>query len=226
MTERLSVRDITYSYGPVPVLAGAGFDAPAGDIVGLIGPNGAGKTTMMRMCVGLLQPAGGTVRLEGRRLPEALARVRVSYFAGESAMPPGVRVNAWTTLFLGAGRSSRDRRRIATLSRGSRQFVGLRAALAVPAVRVVVLDEPWEGLDPDATRWLNQSLRAKQHEGAAILVSSHRLHDLADVCTRFVFLDGGLATTIAAKDIAEAGRVTGADVLAAFDELRKLRCAG
>ena len=78
------------------------------------------------------------------------------------------------------------------LSRGSRQMVGLRAYLAPPRAALYLLDEPWEGLDPDAARWLSMLLQQHRQAGSGILVSSHRLHDLAGVCDRYVFLSDGV----------------------------------
>jgi ABC-2 type transport system ATP-binding protein len=77
------------------------------------------------------------------------------------------------------------------LSRGTRQRVGLEAMLASDRASLFLFDEPWEGLDPDASRWLSDRLSAKKRAGAAIVVSSHRIHDLASVCDRCAFLVGG-----------------------------------
>ena len=83
-----------------------------------------------------------------------------------------------------------------------------------------MLDEPWEGLDPDASRWLTEAMRARRDAGVTILVSSHRLHDLAGVCDRYVFLDRGFATIVAGEAVARNGVVTGDGLLAAFDAVR------
>jgi len=85
---------------------------------------------------------------------------------------------------------------------------------------LIVLDEPWEGLDPDASRWLTEAMRARRDAGVTILVSSHRLHDLAGVCDRYVFLDRGFATIVAGEALARNGVVTGDGLLAAFDAVR------
>jgi ABC-2 type transport system ATP-binding protein len=77
------------------------------------------------------------------------------------------------------------------LSRGTRQSLGLRAVLAGPPADILLLDEPWEGLDPSATKWLTDTLRIWMRKGSAILIASHRLYDLDSICTRFVMLDRG-----------------------------------
>jgi ABC-2 type transport system ATP-binding protein len=90
----------------------------------------------------------------------------------------------------------------------------------VPALRLLVLDEPWEGLDPDASRWLSDAMRDRRAAGTVIVLSSHRLHDLAGVCDRYIFIDRGVGTSIAADTISDRGTVTGEALLAAFDQVR------
>jgi ABC-2 type transport system ATP-binding protein len=77
---------------------------------------------------------------------------------------------------------------------------GLRVVLAGADADLIVLDEPWEGLDPAGSAWLTAILRRWREAGAALLISSHRLHDLDSVCTRFVLLEGGRCHAIAERD--------------------------
>lgn len=112
-------------------------------------------------------------------------------------MPPGVKARGWASLF---NVDSNDNRRLGTLSRGSRQLFGLRVALAGTNADVIILDEPWEGLDPAGSAWLTDVLRRWRDAGAALLISSHRLHDLDSVCTRFVLLQGGRCHSISDRD--------------------------
>jgi ABC-2 type transport system ATP-binding protein len=158
--------------------------------------------------------------MNGSSVRAALERIRVGYFAGEFTVPSTVRTQAWRALFHEIDRGPDDRP-VRHLSRGTRQLLGLRTLFALPALRLVVLDEPWEGLDPDAARWLSASLQARRGSGAAALVSSHRLHDLAGVCDRFVFLDAGTVTIRSAREIDREGRLTGQSLLATFDRLRE-----
>jgi len=190
------------------------------EAVGLIGPNGAGKTTLLRIGVGLLRPDTGLVTLDGEDVIRALSRVSVGYFAGESTMPSSVRAREWLGLFHEVDGCA-DNRPVRELSRGTRQLLGLRMILSLPSLCLLVLDEPWEGLDPDASRWLTDSLRARRDDGTAILVSSHRLHDLAHVCDRYVFLDRGSATSVPASALVQNGNVTGEGLMAAFDKVRE-----
>ena len=219
MTPRVVVQAIGKSYGRRCVLREVSFTANRGEIVGIIGPNGVGKTTLLRIIAGLARADRGFVRLDGLTTGDPKARCGLGYFAGESTVPPSVRSQSWRRLFQEVDAATDDRP-VGLLSRGTRQLLGLRAVFALPALRLILLDEPWEGLDPDASRWLSASMRARRDSGAALLVSSHRLHDLAGVCDRYVFLDDGVATSTEATALTQGGQVSGDALLAAFDAVR------
>jgi ABC-type multidrug transport system ATPase subunit len=220
MTPVLSFDEVTRRYGKKQILRGVTFCVDPGEAVGLIGPNGAGKTTLLRIGVGLLRPDTGLVSLDGEPVGSALRRVSVGYFAGESTIPAQVRARKWLSLFHDVDRSA-DNRPVRVLSRGTRQLLGLRMIFSLQGIRLIVLDEPWEGLDPDASRWLTESLRARRDGGTAVLVSSHRLHDLANVCDRYVFLDRGRVTSVPASALIQEGAVTGEGLMVAFDKVRE-----
>jgi ABC-type multidrug transport system ATPase subunit len=120
----------------------------------------------------------------------------VRYFGGEMTLPRDIRGRRWASLF---GVGSLERRPLGALSRGSRQLYGLRIVLANHA-DLVILDEPWEGLDPAGAAWLTDTLKRRRDMGASLLISSHRLHDLVEVCTRFVLLEGGRCRAITDRD--------------------------
>ena len=215
----LSVRGIAARYGRREVFHGVTFDLARGQALGIIGPNGSGKTTLLRVLVGLLRPSEGEVVIGGSAVRLALSRVRVGYFGGDATLPGCVRGSAWGTL--GAGEVvTPDRRRIRTLSRGSRQLLGLRTVLGRHPLDLVVLDEPWEALDPDTARWLSATIEMKRDRGAAVVAASHRLHDLAGVCDAYLFLLGGHATYLRAHEITTVGPVTAALLTDAFDKLQ------
>jgi ABC-2 type transport system ATP-binding protein len=190
MKMRLELAAISKAFGAHRVLNNAWLQVRGGEAVGLIGSNGAGKTTLLRIAAGLVRPDGGCVRW-------ADGRPALRYFGGEMTLPPDVAVRAWASLF---GARMDDRRRVGQLSRGNRQLFGLRLVLSGSGADILLLDEPWEGLDPDGSDWLTETLRRWRDDGAAVLVSSHRFHDLDAVCTRFVMLEGGRCVPITSQD--------------------------
>ena len=219
MTPRLAVRNVAAKYAKRLVFADVSFQLAAGQALGVIGPNGAGKTTLLRMLVGLVRPEEGDVRLDGMAPRDALARISVAYFAGDVTLPGAVRASAWGTLGTGAVITP-ERRKIRALSRGSRQLLGLRTVLGRHPLALAVLDEPWEALDPDTSRWLTTTLEAKRDRGAAVVLASDRLTDLAGLCDCYLFLVGRQATLMKAQEIASVGPVTPALLTDVFDKLR------
>ena len=219
MTMMVSVRELTVHYGRRLVFDGVSFDVGAGQSLGVIGPNGAGKTTLLRTLVGCLRASAGDVRISGLMPRDALKRTGVAYFAGEATLPGFVRASAWGTLTTGEPVTP-DRRPLRALSRGTRQLLGLRSVLGRHPLDLIVLDEPWEGLDADAARWLSATLEAKRDRGAAIVLSSHRLHDLAGLCDSYLFLLPHRAVLLNAHEIATVGPVTPALLVDVFDRLR------
>jgi ABC-2 type transport system ATP-binding protein len=218
----LAVRDLALRYGPRVVLSNVSFSVDVGQCLGVLGPNGAGKTTLLRALIGCLTPALGEIRIRGLLPRDALGREGVAYFAGEATMPGFVRASRWGTL--GTGDTvTRDRRRLRALSRGTRQLLGLRTALGRQSLGLVILDEPWEGLDRDGTRWLTSMLEKKRDYGAAVVVSSHRCEDLAGLCDAYLLLLPTQPVVLQAHEIAPVGPVTPA-VLA--DVLERIRTIG
>jgi ABC-type multidrug transport system ATPase subunit len=210
--------NVSRRYGRQWALNGINLTLDASEIIGLVGPNGAGKTSLLRIMAGLLQATTGEVRRESRE-PGS-----VRYFAGERALPPHVSANTWLRLWTGRRRVDLGRRRIAALSRGMRQQLGLEATLAKspnnPGSSLVLLDEPWEGLDPDATRWLSSQLIEARARRASVMVSSHRIHDLAGVCDRCLFLRRGLVVEeVRMSHSMAAGIDRSAMLFEAFDRL-------
>jgi ABC-type multidrug transport system ATPase subunit len=215
----LLARGLAAHYGGREVFHDVGFEVRGGQALGVVGPSGAGKTTLLRTVVGLLRPSAGEIRLDGRGPRDAVLRSAVAYFAGEATLPGVVRASAWGTLGTGDPVMV-ERRRLRTLSRGTRQLLGLRTVLGREPLRFVVLDEPWEALDPDGARWLSVMLEAKRDRGAAVVLSSHRLHDLAGVCDLYLVLTNHQATLLRAHEISPVGPVTPAALIAAFDRVR------
>ena len=190
MKTRLELSAVTKVFGGRQVLNQVWLQVRAGEVVGLVGRNGAGKTTLLRIAAGLVRADGGSVRWDG-------VEPSIRYFGGEMTLPPAIPAKRWARLF---GLEIAEKRRIGELSRGTRQMLGLRVVLSSCDADMLLLDEPWEGLDPDGSAWLIDRVREWQSAGAAILISSHRLHELGVVSTRLVSLQDGRCRATAHRD--------------------------
>ncbi len=216
--EPLAARGIHKAYGAREVLRGADLTLPERTVVGLIGENGAGKTTLLRILCGFVRADRGEVLDHGRPLAPFEPRTGLRHFGGGHTLPPRVSASVWARLVSEDALESHETRRVRDLSRGTRQRVGLEAWLARPNARAIVLDEPWEGLDPDGARWLTARLQECAEAGAAILVSSHRLHELASVCHRYAFLSEGRVRVAGRDQLGD--RIGGDELMREFDRMR------
>jgi len=204
----LEVSHLVKRYGGVLALDGCSLQVPAGHLVGLLGPNGAGKTTVMRTLFGLVLPDAGTVRWGGRPV-DARSWRRFGYMPEERGLYPAMRAGEQIAYFgrlsglstrdaaAAAGRwmarlglAGREDSRIDRLSHGNQQRVQLAVAL-VHDPDLLVLDEPFAGLDPIAV----DALAALMHElcdaGTTVLFSSHQLDLVEHLCEDVVILDKG-----------------------------------
>ena len=215
----LSARGVGARYRRREVFQGLSFEVCANQSLGVIGPNGAGKTTLLRVIAGLLPASEGEMRVRELEPRRAVARVNVAYFAGDFTLPGAVRACDWGSLATGNALTP-ERRRIRTLSRGTRQLLGLRTVLSRPHLDLVVLDEPWEALDVDASRWLSRTLEAKRDRGAALVLASHDPHDLAGICDLYLFLVNRLGTLFKAHELSAVGPVTPALLGAMLERLQ------
>ena len=204
----LEIRDLSKRYGDVVALDGASFSVAPGRIVGFLGPNGAGKTSTMRAIFGLMRPDRGEVRWNGK--PVGLEeRVRFGYMPEERGLYPKMRVGEQLTYFaelsgmdvpaakeaasgwLGRlGLADRAGSRLEELSHGNQQRVQLAAAL-VHGPELVVLDEPFSGLDPLGVESMAELLVQTAASGVAVLFSSHQLDLVEDVCQDVAIIDHG-----------------------------------
>jgi len=214
----VTMRGVGMAYRRHEVFRDVSVDLAAGRILGVLGPNGSGKTTLLRLMVGLIRARAGQVLVGDRAPTHGMAGAPVAYFGGEATLPGGALAGEWASLC--GGERSPDRQRVQSLSRGARQQLGLRTVLSRSPIALIVLDEPWEGLDPDASRWLSRALIARRDEGAAVVLSSHRLHDLAGVCDEYLFLANGTATVVSASHINPGGPVTGEHLMVWFERTR------
>lgn len=215
----LSLRAVAVRYRGREVFHGVSGELPAGHALGVVGASGSGKTSLLRTIAGLMRPAAGEIRVHGRLPQSSRARAGLAYFAGEASLPGSVRASAWGRLS-GGDAATAERRRLRTLSRGARQLLGLRTVLGRVPIDLIVLDEPWEGLDPDGARWLSATLEAKRDKGAAVVVSSHRLHDLAGLCDAYLLLHRGRAMLLPAAAVCDDGAITAAQLADTLERLR------
>ena len=204
----LEVRDVSFAFGDRVALDDISFEIAPGVLTGLLGPNGAGKTTLMRIMLGVLTADRGEVRNGGTLVDEAV-RQRWGYMPQErglySGMPVGEQIIFFARLhgLSRAEASSRARAlleeldlgdrwgdRTDKLSGGMQQRLQLAAAL-VHDPEVVVLDEPFAGLDPVAVDNLSRSLRDRARAGAIVLFSSHQLDLVQDLCEEIVMVHEG-----------------------------------
>jgi len=204
----LELVDLHHRFGDLVALDGVAFAVGAGEIVGLVGRNGAGKTTAMRSAMGILQPDRGAVTWSGHAVGEA-DRVRFGYMPEERGLYPQMRLHdqvAYFAMLHGidahtAGEAARrwlerldlgermDEKLVA-LSHGNQQRVQLAVAL-VHRPELLVLDEPFSGLDPEAVDSLSEVLREQAAQGTAIVFSSHQLELVERICRRVVIVESG-----------------------------------
>jgi ABC-2 type transport system ATP-binding protein len=212
----IEVRGLTKTYGDQRAVDGLSFTAPAGKVTGFLGPNGAGKTTTLRCLLGLAAPTAGVALIDGRPYRDLAApRRSVGAVLESTGFHPGrsgrnhLRVVARAAGLDSAridplldlvGLQAAGDRRAGGYSLGMRQRLGLASAL-LGDPRVLVLDEPANGLDPQGVAWVRQLLGAWADEGRTVLVSSHLLAEVAQAVDRVVIIrDGAL---VVETDIAE-----------------------
>ena len=206
----VEVRGLSKSYGDLVAVDEVDLTVEAGDVFGYLGPNGAGKTTSLRMMLGLIAPTAGTVRLFGRD-PQASVKALegVAGFVEAPSFYPYLsgRTNLDLLAALdgdgAAGRieealaivglSDRAKDRVGTYSHGMRQRLGIAAAL-LRQPRLLLLDEPATGLDPGGMRDMRDLIRDLSGRGMTVLLSSHLLGEVEDLCNRVAIVrKGGVA---------------------------------
>ncbi|WP_203136631.1 ABC transporter ATP-binding protein [Microbacterium sp. JZ31] len=213
----LTLSGITKSYGERRVLDDVSFDVAPGRLTGFVGGNGAGKTTTMRIVLGLLALDGGEVTLNGARL-DAADRRGFGYMPEERGLYPKMRVlehivylarlhgiskeNATTRATelleqLGLGERLNDN--IEALSLGNQQRAQIAAAL-VHDPEVLILDEPFSGLDPLAVDVVAAVLQARAAAGVSVLFSSHQLDVVERLCDDLVIIAGGTIRANGSRD--------------------------
>ncbi|HEX7289587.1 MAG TPA: ATP-binding cassette domain-containing protein [Conexibacter sp.] len=227
MAHAIEVSGLTKRFGDTVAVEDLSFSVAAGRVVGFLGPNGAGKTTTLRALLGLVRPTSGSATIEGRpyvTLPDPTATVGAMLDGGmlhpgrsgrnhlrTLAAAAGIRRARVDELLELVGLAAAAGRRTKGYSLGMRQRLGLATAL-LGDPRVLVLDEPANGLDPQGIRWLRDFLRSLAAEGRAVLVSSHVLAEVAQTADEVVVIHKG--RSVAQAPLAElvAGRAAGVRV--------------
>jgi ABC-2 type transport system ATP-binding protein len=209
----LAVEHLTRTYAgpasPFTAVDDLSFDAGGGEIIGLIGPNGAGKTTTLRTLAGILRPTSGRVAIDGHNIVDdsIAAKRRLAFMPDEPHLFEYLTVEEHLRLvarlyavedFDRRARAlieeleltGKERSLPGELSRGMRQKVVIACGLVRDAT-TLLFDEPLTGLDPVGIHRMRETIVARGRAGACVLVSSHLLHMVEEICTRVIIMDHG-----------------------------------
>lgn len=210
-TPIIKIQQISKCYRSVQALSDFSLEIPRGTTYGLIGPNGAGKTTLMRILAALIAPSSGQVWFENHEVsqtpkaiqskvgympdffgvyPDLTCAEYLEFYAGIHGIPRRKRTNIISDLLELVDLSAKRDELVEALSRGMKQRLCLARAL-VHDPEVLILDEPASGLDPRARVELRELVRTLQSIGKTIIISSHILFELAEMCTYVAILQDG-----------------------------------
>ena len=204
----VSVSHVSKAFGEVQAVADVSFEVHAGEIFGLLGPNGAGKTTTIRMMLDIFRPDGGEVSVFGGVLDEA-KKNRIGYMPEERGLYKDLKLEP-TLVFLATLKgldeaTARGRlvewlerldlydhrqKKIQELSRGMQQKAQLIATL-LHEPDLIVVDEPFSGLDPVNTRLVKEIMEEQRQAGRTILMSTHQMYQVEALCNRIVLINRG-----------------------------------
>ena len=220
----IETKGLTKRYGAAVAVDGVTFSIEAGEIFGLLGPNGAGKTTTILMLLGLSEISAGEARVFGHdpmRDPLSVKR-QVGYLPDSVGFYDNLTASEnlhYTARLMGIAPAARDRKiaaalervglanvankKVGTFSRGMRQRLGL-AEIMMKDARVAILDEPTNGLDPQASLELLELIRSFKADGVSVLLSSHLLDRVQSICDRVALFNNGRIVLIGT--VGELGR--------------------
>jgi ABC-2 type transport system ATP-binding protein len=232
-TVAVEVRGLTKRFGDQLAVDDVSFDLPTGKVVGFLGPNGAGKSTTLRMVIGLTTPTAGTATIFGtpfHDLPDPARTVGsivdgVGYHPGRkavdelviSATAAGLPRSRCDEVLELVGLQAAATKRVGQFSLGMRQRLGIAQAL-LGDPKVLLLDEPANGLDPEGIHWVRSLLRYLADEGRAILVSSHLLGEVARLADDVIVIRRG--RVVAQASVAELIAAEGSAVaVASLDDV-------
>ena len=238
----VEVRSVWKRYGDTDVVADLSFDVHPGEVLGFLGPNGSGKTTTMRMILDIVRPARGEIEVFGEA-PGVMHQERVGYLPEDRGLYRDVKIIETLTYF-GAlrgmtqsaararamalltemGLDGAAEKKAAELSRGMHQKAQLIATI-LNDPDLLIIDEPFQGLDPVNADMLKGVVRAQRDRGAAVIMSTHDMGDAQTLCDRIVLIDKGVrllyGTVVQVREAFSDGAVeiSGRDIPATADGL-------
>jgi ABC-2 type transport system ATP-binding protein len=203
----ITVDSLTRRYAGFTAVDNVSFTAQPGRVTGFLGPNGAGKSTTMRVMVGLTAPTSGSATIDGVRFADQHAGRtgrEILIVAADTMGLPRKRVDEMLELV--SLTPTEAKRRVRNYSLGMRQRLGIATAL-LGDPRVLILDEPANGLDPAGIRWMRDLLRGYANKGGTVLLSSHLLHEIEVIADDLVVIGNGKIVASGTKEelLAAAG---------------------
>jgi ABC-2 type transport system ATP-binding protein len=241
----VDVRNVTKRYGNVDVVSDLSFDVRPGEVLGFLGPNGSGKTTTMRMILDIVRPLRGEITVFGGPpgvehqdlvgyLPEDRGLYRdvkiidtLTYFGALRGMSQSAARERATELLTEMGLGDAIQKKAAELSRGMHQKAQLIATI-LNDPQLLIIDEPFQGLDPVNADMLKGVVRQQQERGAAVIMSTHDMGDAQTLCDRILLIDKGVrllyGTVSAVRDAFSDGavEVAGEDIPDSAEHLRSV----
>jgi len=212
----LVAQSVAKSFGDVPALRGVSLQVPEGQVFGLLGPNGSGKSTLMKLILGLLPPDQGSVRVAGMdtrqrpvdvrrivgyvpetpRLYEFLTGIEyLDFVADMHRLDPGEKKERIGQFLKALELEGRGDELISGYSQGMRQKLAIIAAL-LHRPRLLILDEPLNGLDPRSAKVVKDTIHGLAKEGVAVLFSTHVLEIAEAICDRIAVIDHGQVVAV------------------------------
>ena len=208
MNPTVAVSHLSKSFGRVQAVKDVSFEVMPGEIFGLLGPNGAGKTTGIRMMLDIFKPDSGEVRIFGGKMTEE-AKSRIGYLPEERGLYQDLKLEQillYLATLKGLGEAdARERlahwlkrlelyehrtKKVQELSRGMQQKAQIISAL-VHDPDLIVIDEPFAGLDPVNTRLVKEIIEEQSAAGSAVIMSTHQMYQVEALCSRIVLIDHG-----------------------------------
>jgi len=207
-TPSVEVGNVSKTYGSRKVVNGVSFTIRPGEIFGLIGPNGAGKTTTIRMMMDIIKPDSGTIKILGEALKEE-AKDHIGYLPEERGLykkttvldiliylaqlkgiEPQYSLNRAEQLLERVAMSPHKHKKIEELSKGMGQLIQFLATI-IHDPELIILDEPFAGLDPVNTELLKEIIQELKEQGKAIILSTHQMSQVEELCDRIMMINKG-----------------------------------